>query len=394
MFAYIAFMDLKGMSLPIFEQALRRVYIAIANLTWLTLSSATLAHAIISYILLAIAGEITLTSGFTNYLYYYMTTATTVGYGDLSPQTASGRMWALLFVLPGSVAIFTVTLGKAFADIGAIWRRRMNGLGDYSTREGHTIVLGWQPIRTARLIALLKADKPTGDRIILVAKALEQNPLPDDIDYVRADFLSTLSALNRAGVEGADRIIIHGIDDDETLAATLGVSSFKPSAHVVAYFEDERTAELIKRQCPNVEAVNSLSVELLVRASCDPGASQVANRLLSAESKDTAFSMALPDSIDQMSYLDLLIGLKRHNDITVVGIAEAASKIVDLNCPSDRLITAGDIIFYVADARISPDEIRWRELKEQPLPIGRMEQSPLLAESESKSETADKIDTT
>ena len=172
------------------------------------------------------------------------------------------------------------------------------------------------------------------------------------------------------------------------------LSSFRPAAHVVAYFEDERTAELIKHQCPNVEAVNSLSVELLVRASCDPGASQVANRLLSAESKDTAFSMALPDSIDQMSYLDLLIGLKRHNDITVVGIAEAASKIVDLNCPSDRLITAGDIIFYVADARLSPDEIRWRELKEQPLPIDRMEQSPLLAESESKSETADKADTT
>jgi len=350
------------------EQVLRRAYVAIANLTWSSLCGLTLVHAITSYILLVLAGESVLTEHFIDYIYYYVTTATTVGYGDLSPQTGVGRIWALLFVMPGSVAIFTATLGKTITDLSIIWRQLMNGLGDYTAREGHTIVLGWQPIRTARLIALLKADTPTGDRIVLVAKALEQNPLPNEIDYVRTDFLSTISALHRAGIEQADRIIIRGLDDDETIAATLAVSSVKSNAHIVAHFEDERAAELIARQCPEIEAISSLSVELLVRASRDPGASKVANRLLSAETNDTAFSMALPNDIDDITYLDILIGLKRHYDVTIVGVAQAAGKIVDLNCPNDHLITAGDIIFYVADKRLSPDDISWHSLIEETLP--------------------------
>ena len=379
---------LKGIFLVIVEQALRRVYVAIANLTWPMLSSITLLHTILSYVLLALAGESALVGNLVDYIYYYVTTATTVGYGDLSPQTASGRIWALFFVLPGSVAIFTATLGKAITDLSTIWRRRMNGLGDYSAYEGHTIVLGWQPVRTARLIALLKADNPSGDRIVLVAKALEQNPLPEEIDYVRADFLSTISALHRAGIGCADRVIIRGVDDDETLAATLAVSSLKPGAHVVAHFEDERAAELIARQCPEVEAISSLSVELLVRASRDPGASEVADRLLSAESSDTAFSMALPNDIGYMNYLDLFIGLKRHYDVTLVGISEAAGKNVDLNCPSDRLLGAGDTIFYVADERLSPDTVSWHDLKKQTLSAGHGEHDALSQGAGSKTATA------
>ncbi|MEO0729577.1 MAG: potassium channel family protein, partial [Pseudomonadota bacterium] len=154
--------------MPIWGRTLRRVYIAVANLTWTTLLIATLAHMSASYVLFAIAGENDLVGDLITYAYYYMTTATTVGYGDLSPSTASGRFWALLFVLPGSITLFTACLGKAITDLGVIWRRRMNGLGDYSDREQHTIILGWQAPRTSRLISLVRADSESDERVILV----------------------------------------------------------------------------------------------------------------------------------------------------------------------------------------------------------------------------------
>ncbi|MEM7568061.1 MAG: ion channel, partial [Pseudomonadota bacterium] len=237
--------------MPFIENALRRAYIAIANLTWGTLGLAALIHIGVSYILLGLAAEEHLTGRPVDFLYYYVTTATTVGYGDLSPASAFGRWVALFFVLPGSITLFTAVLGKAITDLGEFWRRRMNGYGDYTGRSGHTVVLGWQGGKTRRLIDLLLADHPSGERIVLVSRDLEQNPMPDVVDLVRADSLSTRADLVRSGIATAGGALVRGRDDDETLAATLAAAAVAPDVHIVAYFEDERSAELIGSQCPS-----------------------------------------------------------------------------------------------------------------------------------------------
>jgi voltage-gated potassium channel len=355
--------------LPLFDAIMRRAYVAIATLTWSVLFAVAGVHAFVSYILLVLAGESGLTGGLVSFIYFYVVTATTVGYGDMSPATSVGRIASLLVVIPGSIAIFTAVLGKAITDVGTIWSRRMNGYGDFSEREGHTIILGWQGARTRRLIELLVADHEDGEKIILVDKSLEQNPMPAVLDYVRSDALSTPGGLQRAGIGKAARVIIRGADDDETIAATLAASSSQSSAHIVAHFEDDRAVDLISRQCPDVEAIGSLSAELLVRASRDPGASRVADRLLSAESEDTAFSMIVPTDTPPIMYLDAMVGLKRHYGLTLVGLSGPNDRNVDLNCPTDRRISGGDQLFYIADIRLPPSDVRWGALTEDKLPV-------------------------
>lgn len=249
----------------------------------------------------------------------------------------------------------------------------MNGYSDFSDRTGHTVVLGWQGVRTRRLIELLTVDlaaSPEPDeRIVLVSKSLTENPLPEALDFVIADALSTPSALERAGVAGARAIVVRGEDDDETLAATLAAASAAPAAHIVAHFEDERAAELIARQCPAVEAIGSLSAELLVRSSRDPGASRVADLLFSAKTEDTAFSVPVPD-VPGLSYGAALAGLKRLHDATLVGIGLGDhGSAVDLNCSAARPIAAGETIFYIADRRLDPAAIRWSAFVETGQPV-------------------------
>ena len=343
----------------------RKLYIAIAHLTWSALAVAALVHALASWALLALAGEGTLTGDPATYLYFYMTTATTVGYGDLSPATDAGRVAGAVFVLPGAIAAFTAVLGKTVADLGGFWRRAMNGQGDYSTRSGHTLVLGWQGVRSRRLIELLRADLALSDRpderVVLVAKSMATNPLPEDVDFVRVDALSTPKGLERAGIAGARAVVVRGEDDDETLAATLAASAAARHAHIVAYFEDERAAELIARQCPAVEAIGSLSAELLVRSSRDPGASKVADLLFSAKTEDTAFSASVPQ-VEGLTYGGLLAGFKREHDATLVGVGhrgDGSYGDVDLNCPAARPVRPGESVFYIADRRLDPATIRW-----------------------------------
>jgi hypothetical protein len=144
---------------PLFIRLWQRIYLSVATLSWAVLGTLFFGHALICYILFAFAGEEKLTQSVIAFVYFYMTTATTVGYGDLSPGSDAGRLVNVLVVFPGAIALFTILLGKAIASISAFWRRSLQGLGDYSKRTKHTLVVGWQGARHAdRAVARQRSD--------------------------------------------------------------------------------------------------------------------------------------------------------------------------------------------------------------------------------------------
>lgn len=137
--------------MPVFRTVWHRLYVAVATLSWWVLAGCFAVHAAGCYIGLFAAGETKLTGDPAAFLYFYMTTATTVGYGDLSPATAEVSVIGALLVPMGSILLFTAFLGKAVAGMSALWRRRLQGLGDFSDRHGHALVVGWQGARTRTL---------------------------------------------------------------------------------------------------------------------------------------------------------------------------------------------------------------------------------------------------
>lgn len=349
--------------MPVIRGIWQRVYVAIATLSWGILIAAFITHAIVSYAFFVHAGEDGLTETVLTFAYYYVTTATTVGYGDLSPSTGEGRLVAAVLVLPGSIALFTAFLGKAIADVGGFWRRRLNGLGDYSDRAGHTIIVGWQGGRTRRLIKMMIEDFPDGERPVLIAPELEENPMPTQVDFVRTESLSSVETYERAGSARARSVVVRGNSDDDTLAATLAARAAAPQAHVVAYFEDERSATLVTRHDSGIEAIASIGTELMVRASRDPGASRLADLMFSSETKDTAFSLQVPGSVASICYMTALAELKRSHDVLLLGVCDANGE-VDLNCSAGTRFSGGQTLFYIANRRLDPSQIDWSAMHE------------------------------
>ena len=346
---------------PIFANYLRRLYVALAELTWTAIAILALVHVVLSWALFALAGEDAITGDPVDFVYYYLVTATTVGYGDFSPVTRPGRLFAALFVLPGGIAIFTATLGKVLTAIAGLWRQRMNGLGSFAERSGHMVVLGWDGGPTRRLLEMLAAERaPSEPAAVLIAKDLETNPMPEAADYVRAERLVDPAALERAGATGARTIVVRGHNDDETLAAALVAAEEVTGGHIVAHFQDERTAAILRRQNPEIEAIGSLSSEMLVRAARDPGASVVANLLFTASTEDTAYSVAVPKLDRPLTYGAVLSGLKRLHRATLVGLAHDGR--VDLNCDDATPVEEGHVLYYIADHRIGPEEVTWERL--------------------------------
>ena len=293
--------------------------------------------------------------------YFYVTTATTVGYGDITPKTDAGRLLTTLWIMPGGIVLFTLGIAKFVQFIADRWRRRMRGEFDYSHLTGHLVILGWRGSQTSRMIGEIIGDVGADAREIVLCTTQDiNNPLPDLVKFVRDEALNSSGLLRRAGVHHAAVIIAHSRDDNDTLAAALSAAAVNRNAHIVAYFEQQSVADLLTAHCPRAEAMVSMSMEMMVRAAQDPGSSRVQQDLLSVVTGQTQFSMKLPADAPGVPYGALLAQLKERHNATLIAVADDAfGKGLELNAPADRAVNAGAVIYYIAANRIRPEQMAW-----------------------------------
>lgn len=321
-----------------------------ADLHWTLLAILIGLHALSTWGLMLLAGEEKLQAPAT-FFYWYATTAYTVGYGDLSPQSDAGRLITALWVFPGAIAAFTTVVAKVLAAIGDVWRVRRAGKGDYSRMTDALVLIGYHPARTPKMIAELCADLSPDQTLVLLTRQTLTD-LDSRIRYVQTESLTSTAALTRAGVPGASRVLVFTDSDADTLAATLAaVSLTGSSAHVVCYFEDEDNARLLDQHCPEVEIVLSAGPEMVARACKDPGSSQVISALSShLDPGATLFSLSWPEGAPGR-FGDLARSLLDRS-ATLLAIQSASATMPTFNPSPDLAVQPGDRLFYVAADRL------------------------------------------
>lgn len=345
---------------PIFSRLAKALYVQIANATWMSLGAVAAGHFILSWALVYAANETDLqTPGV--FWYFYITTATTVGYGDYSPVTVFGQAVVAFCIMPGGIALFTAIIAKSVQGISDQWRRRMQGQADYSQMTGHIVILGWQGDRTRQMVDYIYGDRRRENRaLVLVATQQMDNPLPDITSFVQGPRLGAPDVLRRAGLANADKIIVLGNDDSETLAAALAAGALNERAHMVAHFDQAASANLLQAHCSQAECNVSVSIEMLVRSAQDPGSSRVQRQLLSTLEGPTQFSVQVPESVNGAPYGNLFAAFKQRYDATLFGVADSETgQDLVMNAPSDHPVCAGQILYFMARERIKADEIDW-----------------------------------
>lgn len=331
---------------------LRVVYRQIVEVTWPVLIAVALVHAGVLWLLLAVAGEAEMLPPVT-YIYWWWTTSTTVGYGDVSPVTDAGRLVVSFIGYPGGIAIFTAVIAKAINSLSAFWRRRMNGLADFSGLKGHTIIVGYHVRRTPRMIDELLAGRTDGE-IVLVAREIETNP-DLRVSFVRAGGGSFTADLRRAGLDGAKTVLIYGNDDDETLAAALAASAADEDVAIVAFFRDEAQADLLRAHCPRARCLISDAVEQVVREAQDPGAGIVLSLLSSTMEEAAVFTLA----VRQAEPLAAVKARLEAQGALMIGHARrgaAQPTLLPLAGDPQAQAQPGDIVHYIARRRL-PDTV-------------------------------------
>ncbi|MBA4807076.1 potassium channel family protein [Brevundimonas sp.] len=327
-----------------------RAFQAMADTHWRMLGGLILLHAVSSWLLLALAGETELHSPVT-FIYWYATTAYTVGYGDLSPQDVAGRLITAIWIFPGAIAAFTTVVAKVLGAIGDIWRLRRAGKGDYSKMTDTIIMIGYHPTRTPKMISELCAELNTAQTLVLVTRHVV-NDLDSRVRYVHSESLTSADALARAGAATASRILVYADSDADTLTATLAASAAAPkTAHVVCFFDDADSARLLAQHCPQVEIVLSSGPEMLARSARDPGSSQVISALTSQlDVSATLFSLTWQGAA--RSFGDLAQRLLHHR-ATLLAHQPQGAEAPHFNPPPETGVEPGDRLFYVSAVRLA-----------------------------------------
>jgi len=336
------------------------------HVSWLSILSLLAFHAILSWVLLYLAGEYELTN-FSSYIYYYVVTTSTVGYGDLSPSSFEGKLVVALIQIPLGLAIFGALLGKLGRSISTVLRQIMTGEKDFSEEDSHILIFGWHEQRTEKIVKHILGDNKRQKRKILLCVTNElEHPFLDNplVEFAKLKSLTQDEELTRVAVTKADRIIVDCDNDDQTFTCALKLSSLvKDECHISANFSDDTKIEMLNRYTKNIESNSSKTAEILVRSMQDPGSSRLQEEMMSTLSGDTQFSTQVPSDVDTHKFGDLFFHLKQYHDAILLAVAEDRIGVkMHLNPANDFNVMPGQILHYVSSNRIIADEINWSEI--------------------------------
>ncbi|EJL9032344.1 two pore domain potassium channel family protein [Salmonella enterica] len=340
----------------------------LSRLTWPALLGLFIGQYLLCYLVLRLLRESALVSQLRDFIYYCSVVGSTLGFGDLSPQTAPGRLFTALWQIPVSVGLFGALMGKVIAQVQGMLAKGITGMGDYRHLHHHMLVIGWRGHQTEKMISLLLYDKRRAfERVLLCELEDIQHPLPGNnwVDFIRISNFNDPQEHQRMGLEQCQSVIIFARTDEQTFTAALSLADYVPAqCHIVVYLEDERYAGLLETHCPRMEIVRNLSAEQLSRSIQDPGSSQSVASIMNPMLGDTGFALPVPASVAPMRYGALMRYMKLHHDATVLGISHCKNgRGMELNPVISTEVRGGMWLHLVGNNRILAEEVAWQEIE-------------------------------
>ena len=268
-----------------------------------------------------------------NPYWWAIVTMTTVGYGDFSPETPAGRIFAVLIMFIGIslVSLLTASISSIFV---AQKIREGKGLEKLNLTN-HLILCGWNPNGERVLDSIQHLIGAKKRDLVLINELTEEEVTMlknryqgMHIHFVSGDFTQE-EILNRAGILDADTVMVipntTGSEvatyDEKTIFATLTIKSMDSNIRVVAYLLDRENLTHIKRaDADEVVVGDDFSAHILASHAVDPGVPQIANQLIESNSKSRFKRVEIPSKFVGQHYDALFDHFKDKDGSILIGV--------------------------------------------------------------------------
>ena len=265
--------------------------------------------------------------------WWAIVTMTTVGYGDFSPSTLEGRLFAVFIMFAGIALVSLLT-----ASISSIYVakriREDKGLEKINISD-HIVLCGWNQNAESIIDSLRNLSEKDSLHLVLVNDIHEdivnhlRNKYKDiDLHFVAGDFTSE-EILKRASIEDAKTVVVIpniddekiGSPDEKTIFATLTIKSISSTVRVVAYLMQRENLTHIRRA--NVDEVvlsDDFGAYMLASHVMDPGIPQTTKGLLNASSDERLKRVDIPSQFIGRPFDDLFNYFRSTNGSILVGL--------------------------------------------------------------------------
>jgi voltage-gated potassium channel len=262
-------------------------------------------------------------------LYWAITTATTVGYGDVLPHNTIGRVIAsavMLTTIPIVGAIFGILAGVSAVN----HIRRLLGMDMRLPKEPYTVIFGVDPIVPRVLEELAHRDTT----VVLVA-AEKPSGTPVDVVFVAGDPTDE-RVIARAKPQEAELALIACEQDADTMVVAVTLHTIAPKLKMYALTDSPRVARALQ----DLGVTHTLSADELVghtvaKALETPEAGDLLLQLVDA----TGYRLE-EQIVDDALAVKTLSQARADPGRLILGIAHDGH--VDLGIGGDPQLSAGD----------------------------------------------------
>ena len=300
-----------------------------------------------------------------------ITTATTVGYGDISAATAAGRLATALLMYLGGIFILAQLAGLVFEATAEKREKRLYGKLSINA-QNHIVIFGWQESYVTEVVHQIRSSIGALHDADIIIVSDQMTTLPSQLVQQQARHVVgpayQTDTFDMAAVREADRVVI--IPEQEDVAAdfitidlTARLAAYGVQAPIIAELQDTAHTKAARTSgAAHIQPFNPNYPDMLARSILALGA-EVLMEEITKNSKTEMLVLHLPihETVGQIR--------KAIQDTAVLlGFQSPADEYI-LHPAGDTLVEDRPLVFLIDTDRFGHTANAKRVIQEQLEPL-------------------------